>query len=124
MNWRSRPWLQIAGRHGLRFAREMYEGERHDATTDLFGLEARWFFARRWDLGLQAAARNSWTFHVHDLSGGAAVGIRLLEDLWLSLGYNVVGFRDRDFTGGYTAQGPYLRFRFRFNQESKHEMLF
>ena len=124
VNWRSRPWLQIAGRYGLRFAREMYESERYDATTDLVGLEARWFFARHWDVGLQAATRNSWTFHVHDLSGGAAVGLNLMEDLWLSLGYNVVGFRDRDFTGGYTAQGPYLRFRFRFNQESKHEMLF
>ena len=66
----------------------------------------------------------SWNVHVHDLSGGASVGLKLLEDVWLSLGYNVVGFRDRDFTGGYTAQGPFLRFRFRFNQDSKHEMVF
>jgi len=124
VNWRSRPWLQIAARHGLRFAREMYDGQQHDATTGLFGLEARYFFARRWDVGVQGTARNSWTFHVYDLSAGASVGVRLIEDLWLSLGYNAVGFHDRDFTGGYTAQGPYLRFRFRFNQDSKHEMLF
>ena len=51
--------------------------------------------------------------------------INVLEDLWLSLGWNVRGFRDRDFdAAGWTAQGPFVRFRFRFNQESSREMLF
>ncbi|MCP4573750.1 MAG: OmpA family protein [bacterium] len=121
--WQAHSWLQIALRHGARYARETVDGRDYRGYTDLFGLEARYFFSRRWDVGLQTSARNSWSSHVHDLSLGAAVGLKVLEDVWLSLGYNVAGFRDRDFTGGYTAQGPFLRFRFRFNQESKHEML-
>ena len=124
VSWQRATWLQVSGRFGARFARETWVGTRHEAYTDLLGLELRWFFSRRWDASLQGTARNSWNVHVHDLSSGASVGLKLLEDVWLSLGYNVVGFRDRDFTGGYTAQGPFLRFRFRFNQDSKHEMVF
>jgi len=121
--WQKHSWLQIALRHGARYARETIDGRDYSGYTDLIGLEARYFFARRWDVGLQTSARNSWSRHVHDLSLGVSVGRKIMEDVWLSLGYNVMGFRDRDFDGGYTAQGPFLRFRFRFNQESRHERL-
>ncbi len=124
-SWQGRPWLQVSGRYGWRWAVETIDGATYRGWTDVAGLEGRWFFARRWDLGLQGAARNSWHGGVHDLSVGASVGLKLLEDLWLSAGYNLRGFRDRDFdAAGWTAQGPYLRFRFRFNQESSREQMF
>ena len=44
--------------------------------------------------------------------------------MWVSVGYNVTGFEDRDFTGAdYTAQGPYLKLRFKVDQESAKEFL-
>lgn len=40
----------------------------------------------------------------------------------ISLGYNVVGFEDDDFSAAnYTAQGPYIRFRVKFDQQSISE---
>jgi len=37
----------------------------------------------------------------------------------VNLGYNLVGFDDKDFSqANYTAQGPFVRFRFKFDQQS------
>ena len=48
---------------------------------------------------------------------GAELGYLLTENLWLSAGYNVRGFRDDDLTvGEYTNQGAYLRLRFKFDE--------
>ncbi len=122
--WQERPALQVSGRYGWRYAVETFDGATYEGYTDVLGLEARRCFSQRWDVGLQTAARNSWRQDVHDFSLGASAGVMLLEDLWLSLGWNLRGFRDRDFdAAGWTAQGPYLRFRFRFNQESSRELL-
>jgi len=44
-------------------------------------------------------------------------GYLLKTNLWLSLGVNFTGFSDRDLTAGeYTAQGVFLRLRFKFDE--------
>jgi hypothetical protein len=43
---------------------------------------------------------------------------------WISLGYNTTGFTDRDFSAAdYTAKGPFIRFRFKFDQNSVKEAI-
>jgi hypothetical protein len=43
--------------------------------------------------------------------------------MWLSVGYNFKGFYDQDFTAAhYTAQGVFIRFRFKFDQDTVREM--
>ena len=40
-----------------------------------------------------------------------------IENAWISVGYNVVGFRDRDYDAAkYTAQGVILKLRIKFDQ--------
>jgi hypothetical protein len=42
-----------------------------------------------------------------------------MQNAWVSLGYNIVGFTDKDFSvSDYTAQGPFVHFRFKFDQNS------
>lgn len=52
---------------------------------------------------------------------GAEVGLRLRESTWLSFGYNVTGFNDRDFRDvlkdGYTTRGAYIRLRLKFDED-------
>jgi hypothetical protein len=39
--------------------------------------------------------------------------------MWLTLGYNIAGFHDSDFTAArYTAQGPYLRISIKADQQT------
>ena len=41
------------------------------------------------------------------------------DNMWISFGYNWDGFEDNDFTAaGYTADGPYIKLRFKFDQHS------
>lgn len=115
---------QISGQVGLRYNRDTIAGQRYAGFSDQLGLEWRHFIGSRWDLGVRGSTRHSWHSGNTDYSGGVSGGYKVLEDIWLSLGYNFAGYRDRDFSASdYTAQGPYLRFRVRLNQESTHEML-
>ena len=52
-------------------------------------------------------------------SAGPSVGIRPFDNGWLSVGWNVVGFHDRDFSEDrYTRSGPYVTMRVKFDQLS------
>ncbi len=115
---------QLSTLIGVRYGRDTIAGRRYESTTDQLGLEWRHFLGSHWDIGARAAGRHAWRTGIVDYSAGLSGGYKLLEDIWLSLGYNFTGYRDRDFSAvDYTAQGPYLRFRVRLNQETTHEML-
>jgi hypothetical protein len=48
---------------------------------------------------------------------GVEVGYLVRQNLWLSAGYNVTGFSDRELTGSdYTNKGFYIRLRFKFDE--------
>ena len=116
--------LHISGLYGARFQCEFLAARTYESFTDRTGLEARTFFRRRWDAGLRTSWLHGWTAGVSEWSSGLSCGYKLLEDVWLSVGYNFTGYVDRDLGAGeYTAHGPYFRFRVRFNQESTREML-
>jgi hypothetical protein len=60
---------------------------------------------------------------VYSNSYGIETGWDIHKNMWLSVGYNFKGFYDQDFTGAhYTAQGVFLRFRFKFDQDTVREM--
>jgi hypothetical protein len=69
----------------------------------------------RWDVGvlgsvLQGGGSRQYAY-------GVETGFILRRNLWLSAGYNFAGFTDKDLTGNeYTAKGPYLRLRAKFNE--------
>ena len=48
---------------------------------------------------------------------GGEVGYLLAQNLWLSAGYNFSGYSDKDLVDSdTTTQGPYLRLRFKFDE--------
>ncbi|MEE2892859.1 MAG: hypothetical protein VX766_12035 [Pseudomonadota bacterium] len=99
-------------------------GTKAACDTTLFGSEYRYDFTRRWDLGLHGSVLSSWSPSVHDVQAGLSIGHTPFDNFWISLGYNFVGFTDDDFTAAdFTAQGPFVKFRFKLNQESLAEYL-
>ncbi len=55
---------------------------------------------------------------------GASLGWNAFENAWISAGYNFIGFEDEDFSeAGFTAQGPFVRYRLKFDQMSVRELL-
>ncbi|RXZ38803.1 hypothetical protein D9O50_04705 [Oxalobacteraceae bacterium CAVE-383] len=73
---------------------------------------------RRWDAGV-AASLFADSLGQRKQAFGVEAGYLLKDDLWLSVGYNAVGFTDRDFAGmAETQQGVYFRMRFKFDENS------
>ncbi|WP_158681632.1 OmpA family protein [Microbulbifer pacificus] len=135
LNRVSRPWdeedrtgnlfhhyqrSQLSLYYGAKYAQDNFDGIEYDGYTDLLGFEARYDLNGWMDLGLQASALNSWEAGTHLYSFGPQLGFSPLRDGWITLGWNVQGFRDRDFEAArYTAQGPYLQLRFKFDQNTR-----
>ncbi len=116
----SRPWW-FSGRVAAKssFDRTLPAAQRSYAAY-LMGLRAVYDITENWDIGVLASqlwspSGASGKSRQHAL--GLEVGYLLQQNLWLSLGYNATGFTDRDLTGtDYTAKGPYLRLRFKFDE--------
>ena len=96
------------------------------------GLTQSWQVNERW--GVSAGLDRSQTLIKEiaprfnskqlDYSAGLSVGYQVITNAWASLGYNFVGFRDRDFTNGsFMAQGPFIRFRIKLDQDSARRAL-
>ena len=115
---------QIALQYGAKYNREDLAGRRFSGFTDMIGGEARQNISRRMDLGLRVGGLHSWDAKQFDYSAGASWGFNPMTNTWISLGYNVVGFYDRDFSAAnFTAKGPFLSVRLKFDQESAGEIL-
>ncbi|QHQ40296.1 OmpA family protein [Microbulbifer hydrolyticus] len=135
LNRVSRPWSgedrtgnlfqryqrsQLSLYYGAKYAQDNFDGAEYDGYTDLLGLEARYDLNEWMDLGLQASALNSWETGTHRYSFGPQLGFSPVRDGWVTLGWNLQGFHDRDFEAArYTAQGPYLQLRFKFDQNTR-----
>jgi hypothetical protein len=73
---------------------------------------------KRWDAGV-AASVFADSLGQRKQAFGVEAGYLVKDDLWLSAGYNAVGFSDRDFAGmADTAQGVYFRMRYKFDENS------
>jgi len=111
--------FQSSLQYGAKYVLENIDGADYSGYTDLMGVEGRYDLTNKWDLGLRGSALHSWSADQLSYSTGLSVGYNVIKNAWVSLGYNLVGFSDKDFSAAeYTAQGPFVRFRFNFAQNS------
>jgi hypothetical protein len=123
-SYKPRHDLQVALQYGAKYVFDTIDGRDYDGYTDLTGFETRRNLTERWDVGLQAGLLHAWNVGQFDYRTGASVGYSLFKNTWVSLGYNFTGFKDEDFSAAdFTASGPYLKFRLKFDQQSVREMV-
>ena len=71
----------------------------------------------KWDIGFVASMLADGSLGNRKLGLGMEVGYLLHENLWLSGGYNLFGFKDKDLTAqDYTDKGFYIRLRYKFDE--------
>ena len=115
---------QLALMLGLKYTMDDVGGEDYFGVTSLTGVEFRYDLTERWDAGVHTSVLHTFATDATNYSTGASVGYNPLKNMWVSVGYNVTGFEDRDFTGAdYTAKGPFLKMRFKVDQRSMGEFL-
>jgi hypothetical protein len=118
-NWvPNRDW-QLSVQYGAKYVFDRIDGADYNGYTDLFGTEARYSFDKHWDVGVHASALHSWNTNTLEYGLGASLGYQAFENAWIAVGYNVLGFDDKDFgAAGYRAQGVFVALRMKFDQET------
>ena len=117
-NWKHRR-TQVALQYGAKFVRESLEGHVASGFTDLIGFEARHDLDEKWDIGLHAGLLHSWSTSTRSSHLGLSVGYRMATNTWVTVGYNHLGFDDKDFAGAeYRARGLFVNMRVKFDQDT------
>jgi hypothetical protein len=102
-----------------RFELGLQIGARYSGWSSLLGLDLRRDLTPLLDLGVHGTWLDSEAGGTTEHSAGIDVGINAAHDLWISVGYNFEGFRDDNFDASrYTVDGPYVRFRFKVDQDT------
>jgi outer membrane protein OmpA-like peptidoglycan-associated protein len=116
--------IQFSFMYGAKYVLEGIDGTDYTGFTDTLGIEGHYDLTKDWDIGLRGSVLHSWGVGQISYSAGPSVGYNVIKNAWVSVGYNVIGFADKDFSvANATAQGPYVRFRFKFDQNSIKDAL-
>lgn len=104
---------------GSRYVFDRFGPDDVEGWSNVVGADVKFDLSDTLDIGGQATARIGNDFDSIAYSGGPSVGITPFKNAYISVGYNVVGFADRDFEESrYTRDGPFITFRLKFDQES------
>lgn len=110
---------------GTRYVSDRFGTADVEGWSNLVGADARFDLSETIDIGASVSVREgnggrAWTW-----SAGPNIGISPVENTWISVGYNITGFEDRDFEAArYTRSGPYVTFRLRFDQQTFRDLGF
>ncbi len=115
---------QASLHYGAKYLFERIDGLNLDGYTDVTGLEIRRDLFGSWDVGGRVGMRHSWSDGNIEELYSVSLGYVLMKNLWVSAGYNWGGYSDRDFSqGDWTTRGPFVSFRYKFDQETVKELL-
>jgi len=104
---------------GTRYNFDSFEGYDASGWTLLGGLDARIGIGERFEVGGRATVRSGLTDGYTSFAFGPEIGFVPADDMLLSVGYNVSGFRDEDFSAARnTDEGVYASFRLKFDADS------
>ncbi len=124
MNWLPNRTNQLALHHGVKYTVDSFDDDEYGNWLQVMDTEYRHDITRRFDFGIQSGILHSVNAQNYSYSLGGSLGMNLIKNTWVSAGYNITGFEDDDFTSaGYTAQGPYIKLRFAFDQNTVKDSL-
>lgn len=110
---------QIAMQYGAKYVLDRIDGSDYKGYTDLIGAEIRHDLTQRWDIGTFGSVMRSVNSGVRSYGLGASVGYKVVDNMWVSMGYNVRGMDDRDFANAsYRAKGAYITLRMKVDQDT------
>jgi len=114
---------QLALFHGIKYSQTNFFGDSFNELTNLVGGEVRFDVTKKIDLGLSGSALISQSGQT-DYQIGPSVGFAPVDNTWISLGWNVKGFKDNDFEAAeFSRDGPFIKLRVKFDQHTARGLL-
>jgi hypothetical protein len=112
---RSEVSVFLAARHNL----DRFEGFNLAGTTVLAGVDARIGIGERIEIGGTATVRRSLSDGTTSFAAGPQIGFVPSKNVLVTVGYNVTGFRDRDFGAARsTNKGVFTTVRLKLDSQS------
>lgn len=109
-----RPDLQLMAK----YAGKLEKDDSFSSYTDMIAGRFVYDLSDRFDVGAEYRLLTSHLTQTRLHGGSVEFGYRVIEDLWLSLGYSFDRF-DEDLAGdSYRGEGPYLKLRFKFDENT------
>ncbi|MGA9580420.1 MAG: hypothetical protein WBR13_00440, partial [Allosphingosinicella sp.] len=104
---------------GSRYVSEKFGDQDFGGWSNVVGADFRYDLSDTIDFGFAGTVRGGLGGDSVAWSAGPSFGFTPFENGWISVGWNVAGFHDRDFEEArYTRSGPYVTMRFKFDQMS------
>ncbi len=105
--------------HGIKYVEDKNAGISNKTTIDTGTIEFRRDITKRVDIGVHGGYLHDWKGKTVETLAGVSVGVTPVKNAWAELGYNFEGFDDEDFDdSNFKRKGPYLDFRYKFNQDT------
>jgi hypothetical protein len=104
---------------GVRQSLDNYEGFELKGTSLFGGLDARIGITDKVDIGGRATIRANVSEGTYSFAVGPEIGFSPADNMLMSVGYNIVGFRDHDFSAARsTDKGLFASFKMKFDSSS------
>nr|WP_314543989.1 hypothetical protein [uncultured Massilia sp.] len=123
-NWQPTRETVFSARYAAKLALERSAGAPSRATGQLVSARVTHQIAEDWDIGAVAQVLVSGANKARQFGAGIEAGYQLRTNTWVSAGYNLLGFRERDLAGAdATAKGLYVRLRMKFDERTLENLL-
>ena len=110
---------EISAFVGTRYVFDRFGADDLKGLSNVIGADIRFDLGKHVDAGLSGTVRRNPGGRTYTYSGGPSVSISPVKNSYITFGYNIVGFEDRDFQENrYTRSGPYVTLRLKFDQDS------
>ncbi|WP_255573703.1 hypothetical protein [Erythrobacter sp. SCSIO 43205] len=107
--------LFVGGRYNF----DEFEGTEFSGTTTFIGADARIGIGEKFEIGASATVRANLEDDVTSFSYGPTIGVTPVEGMLITVGYNIEGFRDGDFSAARnTDKGVFASVRMKFDTSS------
>ena len=104
---------------GSRYVADKIDQDDLSGWSNVVGADIRFDLGEKVDVGLSGTIRESNGGRAISYSGGPSISLSPFENSYITVGYNVVGYHDRDYADTrYTRSGPYVTLKLKFDQNS------
>ena len=109
--------LLINGRAASKWVTDNSFGLSSRSSTQLFAARVTMDVTPDWDIGVQMSMLSSRGLRDRQFGVGIEAGYQLAQNTWVSVGYNLFGFKDLDLAGGEPFdKGAFVRLRYKFDE--------
>jgi uncharacterized repeat protein (TIGR01451 family) len=123
VNYRPTRKMETTVSYATKWVLDNSESLSTASYNQLFSAHVMHDLSKKFDIGVIASVLTNTGLSQRQNNFGAEIGYQLRPSLWISTGYNFLGFNEKDLPGGNDARkGVFARLRFKFDENVLKDM--